>query len=157
VPKKFTPAIPGYDGPRKTALESIRLLCVGCMGGSPSLVTDCQSMGCMFFPYRSGVIEAGASRRLLKVIKGYCDACAPGGDVTDCTAGKGYLSLSACPVWPFRRGVSPYFSAQAREQRRLRAISLFATVAQEADSHPRFVGTRAKGATVHPAGWCGAL
>ena len=27
MPKKIKPAVPGFDGPRKTALESIRLFC----------------------------------------------------------------------------------------------------------------------------------
>lgn len=157
MPKKTKPAVPGFDGPRKTALESIRLFCVQCMGGSFSLVTDCPSPGCAFHPYRSGAIEAGASRRLLKIIKGNCEECAPGGDVAGCTAGKMFLDLTPCPVWPYRRGVSPYYSAEAREQRRARAISLFGSAAQEADSTSRTDGTRARGATGHPGGWCGAL
>ena len=138
---KTRPAVPGFDGPRKTALESIRLHCVQCMGGSFALVTDCPSPACLFFPYRSGAIEAGASRRLLRVIRSYCDGCAPGGDVAGCTAGRCYLDLFPCPVWPYRRGVSPYYSAEAREQRRARAISLFGTATQEADSAPGFAET----------------
>ena len=62
---KTKPAVPGYDGPRKTALESIRMFCVGCMGGSFTLVAECPSVDCAFHAYRSGIIEAGASRRLL--------------------------------------------------------------------------------------------
>ena len=125
MPKNNKPAVPGFDGPSKTTLESLRLFCIGCMGGSFSLVTDCPSTGCLFYPYRSGVIETGASRRLLKVIKSYCEACTPGGNVAGCTAGSCYLSLAPCPVWPFRRGVSPYYSAKTREARRARALSLF--------------------------------
>ena len=100
MPKKIMPSVPGYDGPRKTALESIRAFCVGCMGGSPSLVPECPSSDCAFYAYRSGVIADGASRRLLRVIKDYCAACTPEGDVPGCTAGKCYLSLAPCPVWP---------------------------------------------------------
>ena len=157
MPKKSKVAIPGYDGPRKTALESIRLFCIQCMGGSFALVTDCPSVDCAFYPYRSGAIEAGASRRLLKVIRSYCDGCAPGGDVAGCTAGKIYLDLSPCPVWPLRSGRSPYYSAEAREQRRVRAISLFGNATQEADSIPIIDGSAASGTSGHPAGWGGAL
>jgi len=135
--KNPNPAVPGYDGPRKTALESLRLFCIGCMCGSFSQVSDCPSVDCAFYLYRMGIIEDGASRRLLKVIKTYCDGCAPGGDVAGCAAGKNYLDLVPCPVWPYRRGVSPYYSAEAREQRRARTIPLFGTAAQEADYAPR--------------------
>lgn len=144
---KTRPAVPGYEGARKTALESIRLHCVQCMGGSFTLVTDCRSSDCVFHQYRSGAIEAGASRRLLKVIKTFCDICAPGGDVNSCTAGRRYMDLSPCPVWPFRRGVSPYYSAEAREQRRARAISLFGIVTQEANSGSGFSGSAASRTT----------
>lgn len=148
---KAKPAVPGFDGPRKTALESIRLFCIGCMGGSLSLVTDCPSTACMFFPYRSGAIEPGASRRLLKVIRTCCDGCAPDGDVAGCTAGKIYLDLLPCPIWPFRSGRSPYYSAEAREQRRARALSLFGSATQEADSRSGFDGSAASGTTGQPA------
>jgi len=154
---KAKSAVPGYDGPRKTALESIRAFCLSCMGGAPSLVADCPSSDCIFYPYRSGAIEPGASRRLLKVIKSYCDICAPGGDVAGCTAGRCFLDLSACPIWPFRSGRSPYYSAEAREQRRARALSLFGNATQEADCTTRIDETGAGGTSGHPAGWCGAL
>ena len=157
MPKKTKLAVTGFDGPRKTALESIRLFCVQCMGGQRNLVADCLSTGCIFFNYRMGEIADGASRRLLRVIRSYCDGCAPGGDVAGCTAGKIYLALSPCPVWPFRSGRSPYYSAEAREQRRARAISLFGTATQEADSGPGFNGSAARETTGQPAGWNGAL
>ena len=153
---KTKPTVPGYDGPRKTALESIRLFCIGCMGGSFALVSECPSVDCAFHAYRSGVIEAGASRRLLRVIRSYCDGCAPGGDVAGCTAGKIYLDLPPCPIWPFRSGRSPYYSAEAREQRRTRALTLFGHT-QEADSIPVIDGSAASGTIGQPAGWGGAL
>lgn len=137
MPKKSTPAVPGYDGPRKTALESIRLHCVQCMGGSFALVADCPSPACLFFPYRSGVIDPGASRRLLKVLKAYCDGCAPGGDVAGCTAGRCYLDLSPCPVWPFRSGRSPYYGEGRKERLREHAIRS----GSEANFRPRLDGT----------------
>lgn len=157
MPKNIKPAVPGFDGPRKTALESIRLFCIGCMGGSFALVSECPSVDCAFYPYRSGVIEAGASRRLLRVIRSYCDTCPPGGDVAGCTAGRNFLDLAPCPIWPFRSGRSPYYSAEARAQRRARAISLFGNATQEADSIPVIDGSAASGTTGQPAEWGGAL
>ena len=123
--KSTKTAVPGFDGERKTPLESIRACCVQCQGGSYALVSECTSPLCPFYQYRAGEIAAGASRRLLRVIKSYCDACAPDGDVAGCTAGRGYLSLSPCPLWPFRSGRSPYYSEKTREARRARALSLF--------------------------------
>ena len=137
MPKKVKVAVPGYGGPRKTALESIRLFCIGCMGGSFALVTDCPSTACAFHAYRSGVIEPGASRRLLRVIKDYCAACAPEGDVGGCTAGKIYLDLSPCPVWPFRAGSNPYYGDKRRERLREHAIRS----GSEANFRPRLDGT----------------
>jgi len=52
-------------------------------------------------------------------------------------AGKVFMDLTPCPIWPYRRGVSPYFSAKVREQRRERALSLFGRAAQEADCPAR--------------------
>ena len=127
------------------------------MGGSFALVSECPSMDCVFHAYRLGVIPDGVSRRLLKVIRSYCDGCATGGEVAACTAGKNFLDLSACPIWPFRSGRSPYYSAEAREQRRVRAISLFGNATQEADFLPRIDGSAASGNAGHPAGWGGAL
>jgi len=57
------PAVPGFDGPRKTALRSIRQFCIQCMGGSFPLVADCPAMRCIFHPYRTGAIEPGACSR----------------------------------------------------------------------------------------------
>lgn len=134
--KNTKPTVPGFDGERKTPLESIRACCVQCQGGSYALVSECTSPDCPFYQYRAGAIEEGASRRLLRVIKGYCAACAPDGDVAGCTAGCGYLSLSPCPLWPFRTGRSPYYSEKTREARRVRALSLFGTAAKEAEIRP---------------------
>ena len=122
------------------------------MGGQRNLVADCPSTGCIFFNYRMGEIADGASRRLLKVIRSYCVGCALGGDVAGCTAGKIYLDLLPCPIWPYRRGVSPYYSAEAREQRRTRAIYLFGSPVQEADCAPGFSETIPAHASGQPVG-----
>ena len=148
MPKKSTPAVPGYDGPRKTALESIRLHCVQCMSGSFALVTDCPSKDCIFFNYRAGTIEPGASRRLLRVIRSYCDTCAPEGDVAGCTAGRCYLDLSPCPIWPFRLGRSPYYGEGRKERLREHAIRS----GSEANFRPRLDGTYPAHTSGQPAG-----
>lgn len=153
MPKSLKKPVPGYDGPRKTSLESIRLFCIACMGGSFALVASCTSTTCPFHGHRMGVIEPGASRRLLKVIKSYCDTCALGGDVTGCTAGRCFLDLAPCPVWPFRNGRSPYYSVEAREQRRVRANYLFGNVTQEADCAHGIDVTGAGGTSGHVVGF----
>jgi len=136
--KKTSPAVPGYDGPRKSALESIRLHCRQCMGDSLALIRDCVTTECAFHPYRSGEIPAGASRRLLKVIRSFCESCAADGDVAGCTAGKSYLSLSPCPIWPFRSGRNPYYGEGRKERLREHAIRS----GSEANFRPRLDGTR---------------
>lgn len=120
--KKNKPALSGYDGPRKTALESIRSHCRQCMGDNLALIRECQTKGCALHSYRTGEIETGASRRLLKVIRSFCDTCAAEGDVSGCTAGRVFLALPPCPLWPYRTGRSPYTSEKVREQRRARAV-----------------------------------
>ena len=120
--KKIKPALRGYDGPRKTSLESIRLHCKQCMGDHLALIRDCATGACALHPYRSGEIEEGASRRLLKVIRSFCDTCAADGDVGGCGAGKTYQSLPPCPLWPYRTGRSPYVTQRVRDQRRARAV-----------------------------------
>ena len=122
MPKKSKPALSGYDGPRKTSLESIRLHCRQCMGDNLALIRDCVTAACALHAYRSGEIEEGASRRLLRVVRTFCDTCAADGDVAGCGAGKTYQSLPPCPLWPYRMGKSPYTSARVRDQRRARAV-----------------------------------
>lgn len=148
MPKKSKPAVPGFDGPRKTALESLRLFCVGCTGGSFALVADCPSKGCLFFPYGSGSIADGADRRLLRIIKCYCEACEPDGNPSACTAGKKYLDLDPCWVWPFRTGRSPYYGEGRREKLRQHALAS----GSEAYFRPRLDGTVPVQASGHTAG-----
>ena len=155
--KKDKPALPGFDGPRKTALESIRLFCVQCMGGSPSLVTDCPSSNCVLYPYRSGAIADGASRRLLKVIKTFCDGCAPCGDVAGCTASRCYLSLDPCPVWPFRNGTNPYIGRVQREKLRQHAQKQLDLVGREARFRPRLNETTSTHTSGQPVETGGSL
>jgi hypothetical protein len=149
MPKKTKPAVPGFDGPRKTALESIRLFCVGCMGGSFALVAECPSVDCIFYRYRTGTIEPGADRRLMRIIKTYCaEQCLPQEDPAGCTAGKAYLDLSPCPVWPFRLGRNPYYGDERRERLREQAISS----GWEANFRPRLDGTGLTQTSGHPEG-----
>lgn len=109
----------GYEGKRLTPLATIRSFCRYCMGNSAQLVDECISSACPFHPYRTGTISPGASRRLLRVIKTHCSTqCLPAEDPAGCSAGKAYLSLPACPCWPYRKGISPFVSARVREKRR---------------------------------------
>ena len=149
MPKKLKPAVPGYDGKRQTALESIRAFCVGCQGGQHSLVTACPSTACAFFPYRSGSIADKADRRLLRIIATYCrEQCLPQEDPRDCTAGKMFLDLSPCPVWPFRTGRSPYYGEGRREKLRQHAL----TSSSGAYYRPRLDGTVPVQTSGHPEG-----
>jgi len=100
--------LPGFEGKRRTPLLAIRTFCLACMGGNAQLVTECHSTTCRLYAYRAGAIEPGADRRLLRVIKAYCAGqCLTGEDPFGCTAGKEYLDLGACSLWPYRRGRNP--------------------------------------------------
>jgi len=111
--------LPGFEGKRRTPLLAIRTFCLACMGGSAQLVAECPSTTCRLYAYRTGAIEPGADRRLLRVITAYCAGqCLPTEDPAGCTAGKEYLDLGPCSLWPYRRGRNPFFSEAARVKRR---------------------------------------
>ena len=138
------PVVPGFDGKRRTALESIRRFCLACMGGSAPLVAECASPACAFHGHRMGVIEQGADRRLVRVIAGYCrEQCQPGEDPAACTAGKVFMELEPCPCWPFRTGRNPYISAEQRERQRQRAQEQYHLAGGEARFRPKPAGTPA--------------
>ena len=138
------PVVPGFDGKRRTALESIRRFCLACMGGSAPLVAECASPACAFHGHRMGVIEQGADRRLVRVIAGYCrEQCQPGEDPAACTAGKVFMDLEPCPCWPFRTGRNPYISAEQREKQRQRAQEQYNLAGGEARFRPRTAGNTA--------------
>lgn len=117
MPRKSA-TLGGYEGKRLTPLAAIRAICRSCMGNSSQLVADCVSDACPLHPYRSGVIEPGASRRLLRIIKTFCASCAADGDAAGCAAGRAHLDLLPCVLWPYRLGKSPFVSARVREKRR---------------------------------------
>ena len=138
------PVVPGFEGKRRTALESIRRFCLACMGGSAPLVAECASPACAFHGHRMGVIEQGADRRLVRVIAGYCrEQCQPGEDPAACTAGKVFMDLEPCPCWPFRTGRNPYISAEQREKQRQRAQEQYNLAGGEARFRPRTAGNTA--------------
>jgi len=111
--------LPGYQGKRTTPLLAIKLFCRACMGGNSLLVGACASTTCRFHAYRCGSIDAGADRRLLRIIKTYCaESCLLMEDATTCVAGMDYFGQSACALWPYRQGRNPFYSAAAREKRR---------------------------------------
>ncbi len=113
-----------------TALRAIRLTCSYCMGERRDFIRECQASTdsnapCALHPYRMGSIEPGASRRLLKVAREFCLACAGGpGGVKDCTAGPGCAAKGfvPCVLFPFRLGKSPNIREETRIQRRETAL-----------------------------------
>jgi len=152
MPKKKASQLAGYEGKRLTPLAAIRSMCRSCMGNGAQLVADCVSEACPLHPYRSGAIEAGASRRLLRVIKTFCATCAADSDAAACTAGRAYLSLPACPLWPYRLGRSPFVSAEVRERRRELGLKYGFGAAQEPVSRARIDGIGAGDSPGHPGG-----
>ena len=92
--KKFTP------------LQSIRKECLYCMGGSFKLVAECETITCGLWSYRTGRIEPGADRRLLRVIRQFCLQCVGSAiEVRKCT-GK-LLDGTICNLHPYRHGKRP--------------------------------------------------
>lgn len=141
---KNKPVIRGFEGKRRTALESIRRFCLACMGGIAPLVAECASTTCTFHGHRMGVIEQGADRRLVRVIAGYCrEECQPGEDPAACTAGKVFMDLEPCVLWPFRTGRNPYITQAQRDKLRRHAQEQYNLAGGEARFRPRTAGTPA--------------
>jgi hypothetical protein len=89
-----------------TPLQSIRKECVYCMGGSFDLVSNCNSDTCTLYPYRTGKIQEGADRRLLRIIRAFCLECVDGySEVRKCD-GK-MLDGHKCKFHPYRLGKRP--------------------------------------------------
>ena len=89
-----------------TPLQSIRKECLYCMGGSPQLVGECESMTCVLWPYRTGRISPGADRRLLRLIRSFCLQCVGSSDEVKKCTGK-MLDGTVCDFHPYRRGKRP--------------------------------------------------
>ena len=91
---------------KKTPLKSIRRECLTCMGDSPSLVVECETITCILWSYRTGKIASGADRRLLRVIRQFCLQCVGSSDeVRKCTGQM--LDGSVCSFHQYRRGKRP--------------------------------------------------
>jgi hypothetical protein len=89
-----------------TPLKSIRKECLYCMGDSPKLVGECETITCVLWSYRTGRIAPGADRRLLKVIRSFCKRCVGTSlEVQKCT-GK-MLDGTTCYLHPYRCGKRP--------------------------------------------------
>lgn len=89
-----------------TPLQSIRKECLYCMGGSFKLVNDCETITCALWPYRAGVIQSGADRRLLRIIRAFCLECVEGyAEVKNCT-GK-MIDGHKCNFHHYRLGKRP--------------------------------------------------
>jgi len=105
-----------FYGKRLSPLQAIRAFCLWC-GGSALDVRMCPGIACAFYAYRMGAIPEGASRSLIKAIKGRCLDCKPDG-AADCDAFEAYETHSPCPCWPFRMGRNPNIGQDVREKRR---------------------------------------
>lgn len=93
----------GNDLRKLTPLQSIRKECLYCMGGSSKLVADCETITCVLRMYRTGRIEPGADRRLLRVIRSFCLQCVGTSDeVRKCT-GK-MIDGTVCNLHSYRIG-----------------------------------------------------
>jgi len=112
-----------FTGKRRTPLTAIRAYCLWCCGNSSREVELCPSTDCALYFYRLGKIPAGASRRLLKVIRSRCLECVDGpGEVTRCAAHEAFAGQPPCPLWLYRFGRNPNISEKARTKRRKQGL-----------------------------------
>ena len=87
-----------------SAIESVRRYCLtACMGGQRNLVTACTDRDCPFYLLRHKEIPQGFGVRVVRVIRRFCLRCTVG----DRKAIRRCTERGACPVWPYRIGVSP--------------------------------------------------
>jgi hypothetical protein len=153
--------LPGFQGKRTTPLLAIQTFCRVCMGGNPLLVGACATTTCKFHQYRCGTIEAGADRRLLRLIKSYCaESCLPQEDATACVAGLAYLGMEGCSLWPYRCGKNPFYSAAAREKRREQGRKYGFGTVQDTVSRSRIDGSdpgHSSGHSVPQEGFLGEI
>lgn len=135
---KKQPTVPGFTGPRLTPLRAIAAFCRECFGGP---AVDCASVECPFFKYRTGTIEDGASRQLVRVIKRYCaEQCLPQESPAGCTACVEYRGLASCACWPYRMGRNPYIGDEQRSKLRQHAREQYQLAGGEARFRPRIDG-----------------
>jgi len=127
---------PNFQGKRRSPLDGIRAYCIWCCGGSSLEVKACPATGCDLHPYRQGVIPAGASRSLMKVIKARCLDCMPDG-AAGCDAFQDFEHHPACPLWPFRLGRNPNYGTTQREERRDRGKKQMNFAAPQTESGSR--------------------
>lgn len=94
-----------------TPLQSIRKECLYCMGGSSQIVNGCETITCTLWPYRTGIIQPGADRRLLRIIRAFCLECVEGyAEVKNCT-GK-MIDGHKCNFHQYRLGKRPKMHEQ---------------------------------------------
>lgn len=112
------------DYPKRSPLKAIRAFCTTCQGECSRAVAGCADTACPFYPYRHGTPPEGMKHQPMKAIRRYClDNCQCGAgrqEVVDC--GGDTALLGPCPVFPFRLGKNPNFSAEIREKRRQAAL-----------------------------------
>jgi hypothetical protein len=93
---------------RSTPLQAIRERCLWCNHGSKKEVWDCTDW-CPLTPYRMGTTGGLKKPDPLKAIREKCIDCVENiGEVRKC------VSVSSCPLWPFRLGKNPNISGKKR-------------------------------------------
>ena len=70
------------------------------------MVGDCKSSACGLHPYRTGKIDPGADRRLLKIIRKFCLSCVGSSDEVKKCTGK-MLDGTVCILHQYRIGKRP--------------------------------------------------
>ena len=76
------------------------------MGGNFKLVSDCETITCTLWPYRTGIIQPGADRRLLRIIRAFCLECVEGYvEVKNCN--RKMIDGHKCNFHQYRIGKRP--------------------------------------------------
>ncbi|MEA4855488.1 hypothetical protein [Solidesulfovibrio sp.] len=93
------------DAPKTLSpIEAVRRYCLAaCMGGQRSLVAACTDRACPFHALRMKEVPEGFGVRVVRVVRRFCLRCTVG----DRDAVRRCTERDACPVWPYRVGVSP--------------------------------------------------
>lgn len=97
-------------GRRAGILECIRKFCVACMGGSYSLVAECENVSCPLHDYRFGTPAPQAERPPVRAARRQCLCCCCGDRALAraCAASpKAKPPYEPCPLWRFRLGSRP--------------------------------------------------
>jgi hypothetical protein len=107
---------------RRSPLDAVRYYCLAaCMGGQRDLVSGCVDGDCPFHALRLKSVPEGFGLRVVRVVRRFCLRCTVG----DRDAVRRCTEKDACPVWPYRIGVSPRkLKRLLAEKRRPRQLEL---------------------------------